>query len=384
MNINESRKFFPITEKAIYLNHAAIGPMPIPVIEECKKWLVHHKSYGDLYFRPLDEFLEEFNEYRITVGRFINAKNPEEEIAFTYNTSAGLAAIAEGLPWEKKGGKIILNDLEYTSNSYLYQVLANKYSLEIEVIRNVNGRLSLEDFSQVIDTNTRLVAISHVQFSNGFRINLKKLANICHDYDSYIIVDAIQSLGAVPLDVQTQDIDFLAAGGYKWLLSQFGTGLFYIRRDIADELNPSFVGSMSHATPLKSLSHQSYIPASGAKRFQSSLGPNAVLVAKAVEFLEKIGIKLIFKRILSLTNLIIEYIEDDKKLTLKTPNENYKERSGIVNFSCPSDEDMVLKLRKISTPIAIAYREGGLRVSPHFYNTEDEIICCMESIKSFS
>lgn len=382
MDLENLRKLFPVTEKAIFLNHAAISPSPKPVIDECQKWHVHHKTYGDMYFPPLDKILEGIDEDRRTVGKFINAKTPEEEISFTYNTSYGLAAIAEGIKWEKND-KIVINDLEYTSNSYTFQALTKKFDLELEVIPNVGGVLPMESFSQAIDQTTRLVAVSHVQFSNGFCIDLKELAKICHENEAQIMVDAIQSLGALPLDVQKLNIDHLAAGGYKWLLGPLGTGLIYIKRELAELLNPSFVGSMSDTNPLN-LSHHPYSPGRGAKRFQASLGPHTFLLARAVKFLDDLGIKNIFAQIMKLTDQIIEFVENESNFHLQTPVERKQQRSGIVNFSCPNGEKIVEKTRKLPFPIAISYREGGLRISPHCYNQEEEIQTCMDTIKSLS
>lgn len=380
MDLEQLRKQFPVTDKAIYLNHAAIGPSPTPIIEECEKWFVHHKKYGELYFGTLEEMLEQLDMDRKKIGKFINAQHSEEEIAFTYNTSYGLAAIAEAISWEK-GDKIILNDLEYTSNSYTFQALAKKWNLDLEVVQNVQGKLLMDEFYEVIKKPTRLVAISHVQFSNGFCIDLKELSKICHENDVQLIVDAIQSLGAIPVDVQAHGIDYLATGGYKWLLGPLGTGFFYIKRELAEELNPSFIGSMSDVNPLN-LSHHVYSPGLGAKRFQASLGPNALLITKAVEFLDNLGIEHISKHIMRLTDLIIEFVHDENTFQLQTPIDDRKHRSGIVNFSCPTGKKIVTKLRKLPTPIAISYREGGLRLSPHCYNTEEEIQTCLETIKS--
>ncbi|MFW9906316.1 MAG: aminotransferase class V-fold PLP-dependent enzyme [Candidatus Thorarchaeota archaeon] len=380
MDLENLRKAFPITEKAIFLNHAAISPSPTPVIEECRKWLVHNKMYGDMYFPNLGEILEGIDSDRRLVGKFINAQFPEEEIAFTYNTSYGLAAIAEAIKWEK-GDKIVINDLEYTSNSYTYQALANKFGLLLEVIPNVRGALPLESFAHKIDQATRLVAVSHVQFSNGFRINLNELSKICHEKNAHLMVDAIQSLGAIPMDVQKQDIDYMASGGYKWLLGPLGTGFIYIKKDLAELLNPSFVGSMSDANPLE-LSHHQHSPAHGAKRFQASLGPHTFLLAKAVEFLDNLGIENIFAHIMKLTDLILEIVEKENNYHLNTPIENKGQRSGIINFSCPNGDKIVDQLRKLSKPIAISYRKGGLRLSPHCYNTEEEIQTCLETIKT--
>jgi selenocysteine lyase/cysteine desulfurase len=382
MDLKTVRKSFPVTDKAIFLNHAAIGPSPIPVIDECKKWMVHYKTYGDMYFPDLDQMLEQLNEYSKTTGNFINAKNPEEEIAFSYNTSYGLSAIAEAIEW-KTGDKIILNDLEYTSNSYTYQVLARKFGLEIDVIQNKNGILPLEAFHDVINSDTRLVAISHVQFSNGFRIDLKELAKLAHENVAHLIVDAIQSCGAIPIDVQSQNIDYLVAGGYKWLLGSMGTSFLYIKKELAEYLNPSFIGSMSDSDPLN-LSHHSYLHAVGANRFQASIGYHAILIAKAIEFLDNLGIKNIFHQIMELTELIIEHVQDESSFCLQTPIDNYNQRSGIVNFTCPDGKKIVDKLRKLPFPIVISYREGGIRISPHCYNTEEEINTCLETIKTLS
>jgi len=380
MDLDKLREQFPVTEKAIYLNHAAIGPSPTPVIDECQKWLVHHKTYGDMYFQPMKEQYELLDEDRRKVGAFIHAKYPEEEIAFTYNTSYGLAAIAEAIDWQK-GDKIIINDMEYTSNSYTYQALAKKWKLVLDVITNVNGQLPLENFNQKIDESTRLVAISHVQFGNGYRLDLKELSKICHEKNAKIIVDAIQSLGAIPVDVQQQDIDYLAAGGYKWLLGPLGTGFFYIKKEIAETLNPSFIGSMSDADPMN-LFHHNYSPGPGAKRFQASLGPSTLLIAKTIEFLDNIGINNIFRHIMHLTDLIIEFAQSEDCFHLQSPIYNPEQRSGIVNFTCPNGKEIVKKIRKLPKPIAISFREGGLRFSPHCYNTEDEILESLEIIRS--
>ncbi|MHA1237526.1 MAG: aminotransferase class V-fold PLP-dependent enzyme, partial [Candidatus Hodarchaeales archaeon] len=372
------RENFPVTEKAIYLNHAAIGPSPNPVSNEVQKWMVHHKSYGDMYFSPLNQMYEAIDKDRKKIGFLINAKYSEEEIAFTYNTSYGLAAIAEAIDW-KEGDSIILNTLEYTSNSYTYQALAKKNKLKLKVIDHINGQLSLDQYKEVLDQSSRLVAISHVQFSNGFRTDLKELSSLVHDAGAEIIVDGIQSLGAVPLDVQETDIDYLAAGGYKWLLGPLGTGFLYVKKELTESLNPSFIGSMSDAVPMN-LSHHNYQPGPAVKRFQASLGPASYLIATAAEFLTNVGIEKIFKHIIFLNDLIIKFVNDRPSFELKSPVGSLSTRSGIINFSCPNAEVIVTKLRKLEKPIAVSYREGGIRISPHCYNIKSEIQKCLETI----
>jgi cysteine desulfurase/selenocysteine lyase len=379
---NNLREDFPVTKKAIYLNHAAIGPSPNPVTNEVQKWMVHHKSYGDMYFSPLNQMYKDIDKDSKKIGNLINAKYPEDEIAFTYNTSYGLAAIAEAIDWNE-GDSIILNTLEYTSNSYTYQALAKKNKLKLKVIDHIDGKISLEQYNEVLDQTSRLVAISHVQFSNGFRTDLKELGSLVHDAGAEIIVDGIQSLGAVPLDVQETNIDYLAAGGYKWLLGPLGTGFLYVKQELTENLNPSFIGSMSDKVPMN-LSHHNYEPGPSVKRFQASLGPTAYLIAVAAEYLTNIGIEVIFKHVIKLNDLIIEFVKDKPSFELKSPVNSLSTRSGIINFTCPKAEEIVTKLRKLKRPIAVSYREGGIRVSPHCYNTENEILTCMGIIDDLS
>ena len=372
------RRLFPVTEKAIYLNHAAIGPSPRPVINEVLKWSVHHKAHGDMYFSPLDQMYNDIDKDCQEVGKLINARNPTKEIAFTYNTSYGLSAIAEALSWNE-GDSIILNNLEYTSNSYTYQALAKKFKLNLKVVSHHNGELLTDDFMENLDSSVRLVALSHVQFSNGFRADLDELTPLIHEHGAQIIVDGIQSLGAIPLDVQKTNIDYLASGGYKWLLGPLGTGFLYVREDLTEELNPSFIGSMSDATPMN-LSHHDYEPGPAVKRFQASLGPNALLLSTAVKFLTNIGIERIFSHLINLTDIIIEFVQDHESLELLSPIERIENRSGIVSFKCNGAIEVVKRLRMLKKPIAVSYREGGVRISPHCYNTKEEILKCMETV----
>lgn len=376
------RDDFPVTGKSIYLNHAAIGPSPNPVTNEVQKWMVHHKSFGDMYFSPLSEMYNDIDKDRIKIGHLINAEYPEDEIAFTYNTSYGLAAIAEAISW-KEGDTIILNNLEYTSNSYTYQAIARKNKLKLKVIDHINGQISLEQYKEVLDHSSRLVAISHVQFSNGFRTDLEALSSLVHDAGAEIIVDGIQSLGAIPLDVQKTNIDYLASGGYKWLLGPLGTGFLFAKKELTEKLNPTFIGSMSDAVPMN-LSHHDYKPGPAMRRFQASLGPSAYLIAVAAEFLTNIGIENIFDHILKLNDLIIEFVNEKQSFDLKSPVDSLSTRSGIINFACPNAEAVVTKLRKLEYPIAVSYREGGIRISPHCYNIESEIQTCMETIVRLS
>jgi selenocysteine lyase/cysteine desulfurase len=140
---------------------------------------------------------------------------------------------------------------------------------------------------------------------------------------------------------------------------------------------------MSDSSPMN-LSHHHYIPGPSAKRFQASLGPSSYLLAVAVNFLLDIGIDNIFKHLLNLTDVIIDFVHDNPKFIMNSPVDDVKHRSGIINFSCPNAEAIVARLRKLEKPIAVSYREKGIRVSPHCYNTEEEVQTSLEIIKELS
>ncbi len=365
MKFEEIRSEFPVTKKYVYLNHASVGPLPQRVLNACVKANVE-KYYGEVYWSKWQASTEEM---RKSIARFINAH--VDEIALTPNTSEGISIVANGIDW-KTGDKIVTSDLEFTSNLFPWQNQAMRHCLQLEIIANKNERLLMEDFENRINGDTRIVAVSHVQFSNGFKINLEKLSKLAHENNAYVITDAVQSLGQMPVDVKRLGVDFLATSGYKWLLSPIATGFFYIKKDLIDELGLSFVGYRS-TEDYDDYSFREFKPAESARRFEHGQlnFPGFAGMHEAIRLLEELGLDRIEKRVTELTNLIIETVQEKGKGVRVESAIEPEQRSGILKLACKDPEKVEQKLRR--KRIIISVRRGGLRVSPHFYNTPEEI-----------
>jgi selenocysteine lyase/cysteine desulfurase len=241
----------------------------------------------------------------------------------------------------------------------------------------------LSDVEKAVDDETVAVAVSHVEYFNGFRNDLRALSEIAHEHGAYLIVDAIQSAGAVRIDVKRDDVDFLTAGCYKWLLGPPGAGYLYVKEELIEKSEPPFVGWRSVKPEVFEtidfweiwklrLSETASRFEVGSPSFISLVG-----ATEALKLLLNVGVENVERRILMLTGRLIEAVEN-LGLKLQTPEEQ-QHRSGIVNFKIAEPEEVAEKLG--SKGIVVSARAHGIRVSPHFYNTEEEIDRLIDEIR---
>jgi len=364
LNVDGIRLEFPITKKYAYFDHAAVGPLPVRVVEAAKR-VVEEKSEGDLHWGSWDETAE---ATRDSIAALVNAR--EDEIALVHSTSEGLAIVANGLSYEK-GQNIVTCDLEFTSNLFPWQALTKRHQLELRVVRNRDGRLRIDDFVDAIDTKTRLVAISYVQYSNGFRIDLEELSKIAHESGAYVVTDAVQAVGQIPVDVSKLGVDFLATSGYKWLLSPMSTGFLYVRRALFREVWPTIVGYRSDEYPME-FNFREYQPAPTARRYEDGQlnFPGFAGMKEAVGLLQSIGLDEVWRRVLSLANRLTDGLGQNSSLQVRSCLDEGA-KSGIVNVACKNADSIAKQL--LERGVVLSVRAGGLRISPHFYNTENEI-----------
>lgn len=233
--IEEYRKEFPIVGNCIYLDHAGVAPVSLRVKNEVEKFL---SEATEKAFIGYGYWMEKVDEVRAMSAELIGAE--KDEIAFIKNTSHGISIVSSGLEW-KKGDNVIIFEREFPSNVYPWLELGRK-GVEVKFIQMLDGRIQMDDIERLMDGRTRLLSMSSVQSLNGFMIDLKKLGKLCHSNGTLFFVDAIQSLGVIPIDVKDACVDFLAADGHKWLLAPEGTGLFYCRRDLISGLRPNLIG----------------------------------------------------------------------------------------------------------------------------------------------
>jgi len=356
------RAEFPITTNKIFLNHAAYSPLP-------KKAVAAMREYNEVLCRyDLDSL--QCSLGKEVFAELINAK--EDEIALIQNTSTGLNIVANMLSYPR-GSNIVTTDLEYPS--VVYPWLKQRFDLEVRYAKSIDGVVSSEEIERLVDNKTILVAVSHVEYVNGFRHNLKKLAEISHDHGAFLVVDAIQSLGAITVDVKESDVDFLAASCYKWLLGPAGAGYLYVRKGLIEEFEPPFIGWASVKPEVfetidfweineLQLSESASRFEVGSPSFISFVGANA-----AIRLLLEMNIDTIQKRVLSLTDMLIDSLKNSG-FNLTTPEET-EHRSGIIHVTTDRAEDKAKRLAR--KQIIISARSHGLRVSPHFYNSEEEI-----------
>jgi selenocysteine lyase/cysteine desulfurase len=363
------RKEFPIVKTGIYLDHAGVAPVPVRVIKEIEKFLIEASERAVLSY---DRWMERVEEVRALSARLVGAG--KDEIAFIKNTSHGISIVTGGLDW-RKGDNVIVFEKEFPSNVYPWLDLKRK-GVEVRFIPLREDRIILDDIENLIDKRTRLVSMSSVQSLNGFMIDLRELGRICRSHGVLFFVDAIQSLGVVPMDVREFGVDFLAADGHKWLLAPEGTGIFYCRMDLASELTPNLIGWKSVKSDYD-FENIDFTLKDSALRFEEGsfnvMGIRAF--GAALDMLFEIGIERIGDRVGGLGDLIMDEAEW-RGFRLRTPR-GRDERGGIVSFSGDFDP-VALKKKLRESNIVVNNRGGALRLAPHFYNTEDEILKLFE------
>jgi cysteine desulfurase / selenocysteine lyase len=241
------RNQFPSLREKTFLDAACVSLASVPGVEAIQEFLqfaLHcHARSSTLHHIAMDEMR---SKARPEAARLINGE--ESEIALVESTTHGLNIAAEVLPLER-GDRIIIGDLEFLEVGIPWCQKRQQMGLEIDVVPNHGGQIRVEDIAERIKPRTKAVVTSSVQWSNGFRLDLKALSALCRERNIWLVVDAIQQLGAIPIDVRETPIDILACGGHKWLNSPFGLGFLYVRRGLLPILRPPIAGYLSVETP---------------------------------------------------------------------------------------------------------------------------------------
>jgi cysteine desulfurase/selenocysteine lyase len=370
-DIDKIREQFPITKNKVFLNHAAQSPLPKPVFEAIVR-------YAREFLNSAKTSIDCPDGGKSYFARLIGAKSGE--IALIENTSVGLNIAANVLDYPPNS-KIVTTDLEYPS--VVYPWLRKNLGVKIHYVNNVNGKILLDDMEKAVDDKTVAVAISHVEYANGFRNDLRVLSDIAHEHGAYLIVDAIQSVGTLQLHARRDDVDFLMAACYKWLMSPPGAAYLYVKDELIEKFEPPYVGWASvNQEVFETVDFydiQNLNLSKTASRFEvgSPCTMGFIGATEAMKILLDFGIENVWRRISGLTDHLMRRVED-VGLELQTPKEKHC-RSGIVNFKIDRPQKVVEILA--NKGIVVSARANGIRVSPHFYNTEEEIDTLTEEIR---
>ncbi|MGB7956107.1 MAG: aminotransferase class V-fold PLP-dependent enzyme [Candidatus Nitrosopolaris sp.] len=374
------RDDFPITKKYAYLANAAIAPIPMPVYNEISKFYQDVLNHGQTLW---DEWETKMEQTRDLYAKFIGADS-REEIAFTHSTSEGMNIIAHML---SDKGIVISNELEFPSSNLPW---LNKDKDNIKFVKATDdNKITIEDIAKMVNhsSKTKTLVTSHVQYSTGFRQDLKELGKLTKEKGLYFVVNPTQSLGALYFNVKDFGIDFMAANGHKWMLSAFGIGAIYMKRKYlrdVENLKPPFFSQFGQKRRENFDNNMNVNMSNTATRFELGTPhfPNIVALNAALRYISNIGIKHIEKRILSITDYLIDNLQN-LKLQILSPIEERKYRSGIVLFKITKKKpvDIVQELEK-KNKIIVSARGKGIRVSPHFYNSEEDIDKLIVGLKS--
>jgi len=237
------RALFPVTERLNYLNHAAVSPPPLPTVEAIQSQLRDVSENGSVNFRS---WLATKERTRQLLAQMLKAL--PEQVAFVRNTSDGLSTVANGLDW-RRGDNIVTFRNEFPSNIYPWLRLRDAFGVDVRMCEERDGRIDLNELISLIDNKTRLVAISHVQYASGFRADLERIGRAARVHDALLVVDVIQSLGVVPIDVESELIDVAAGACHKWLLTPEGVGWLYLSARARERVQPTLVGWISVPNP---------------------------------------------------------------------------------------------------------------------------------------
>jgi selenocysteine lyase/cysteine desulfurase len=366
VNVAQTREQFPVTQRYAYLNHASVGALSQAVVGAMTRYLTQRGNSGG---EALVDWDADIEQIRQTCARFIDGNR--DEIVFTGSISHGLNIVACGLDW-REGDNLICAETEFTANVYPWTNLRRR-GVEVRFVPARQNRILVEDVAAMIDRRTRLVAISFVEFRTGYRNNLDALAALCHERGAYLCVDGIQGLGALQFSVAQTPVDFMAAHAAKWMIGPIGAGFLYVRRELLQVLNPVMAGwrgvvdrddYFKYDSPLRQ-SGERFEP--GSPNFAGLLGMEA-----AIELLLSAGMAEIEARILALTDYLIAGLQA-KGCAIGTPIQHRHERSGIVSFRHPAADPAELCERLHDADVIVSVRGDLIRVSPHFFNTEDDL-----------
>lgn len=363
---------FPVRDHLIYLNHAAVAPLCRPAAEAMQRLANDCLHYGSIHY---DEWLAAYEGLRTAAARLINADR--SEIALMKNTSEGIATIAMGLDW-KPGDRIVAFKEEFPANFFPWKRLEQK---GVAVTW-----LSVEDSLERIDEasrGARLLSISFVQFLSGYRAPVREIGEICRANRCIYLVDAIQGLGAFPLDVRACHIDALAADGHKWMLGPEGCAILYISNELQDHVEPVEFGWTNVA------GHNDYGSRDMALRQDAGRYEPGTLntigcfgLRASIEFLLEVGVGEIAPVVQNLADRIAAGVEERgyEVMGRRTPQTG----SGIVSFRKEGVTDRAIVARLRSEGISAAPRAGWVRTSPHFYLNPGDIERFLGVLDAFS
>jgi selenocysteine lyase/cysteine desulfurase len=397
MTLDQIRSQFPALQQQVFLDSACVSLPPQRTVEKLRAFLdmAAYCPSGSSTQHHLDMDAMR-SAARPEIAKLINAA--EDDIALVESTTHGLSLLANAIPLEP-GDAIVTCDLEFLEVAVPWVQRRKQVDIEIRCVAHRNGEILIEEIADAITPQTRVVTISSVQWSNGFRCDLTALSQLCRERGIFLIVDAIQQVGAIPLDVQKTPVDAIACGGHKWLMAPFGCGFLYLSPEFRRRATPPLAGYLAVIEPEDDWGTYFRTPdihpvrdydfIDSARRWEiggTANYPGAIGLAESVAFINQIGIDNIAEYILSLTDELIDSLQRHG-IEIVTPLDR-RYRSGIVTFTIGTPEENFalinfLQERKVLVSLRYTSGVGGIRVACHVFNNHDDIARLVELTVEF-
>ncbi|MGB5201135.1 MAG: aminotransferase class V-fold PLP-dependent enzyme [Sedimenticolaceae bacterium] len=366
---------FPQEPDLCYLNHAAAGPWPRRTAQTVANFAQQNMLRGATDY---PSWLKVEARLRERLARLINAADPDD-IALIKNTSEGLSIISQGLDW-RSGDEIVGLAHDFCSNQMVWEVLGRQgvTYLAIEALESPDPEGALID---AISRSTRLLAISTVHFATGYRFDLPRLSAACRAQGVLLSVDAIQSLGAVPFDLERTPADFVVSGGHKWLLAPEGQGCFYCRPGLRDQLRLHQFGWAMRERPYD-FEAETWQPAASARRFEAGT-PNMLgihALEASLSLFEEVGMDFVAQRLVDNIAYLDAGLRELPDIEIITPDQPER-RAGILTFRHHGIAAKVLHQALMKASVICAARAGGIRLAPHFYTPQSTLAMALDRIR---
>jgi selenocysteine lyase/cysteine desulfurase len=356
------RHRFPIFERLVYVNSCSQGALSDAVRDSYAAYLRDWEEHG----APWEYWVEREEAARAAFAGLVGAE--PDEVAVTGSLSAGVSALASGLRYARRS-KIVTTELEFPTVGQIWHAQEARGARVVHV--------PLDRFEQAIDEDTAVVSITHVSYRTGEMIDVKEVVRLAHERGALVLLDAYQSAGSVPLDVKELRVDFLAAGTVKYLLGSAGLGFFYCRREVLEKARPTATGWFADED-IFAMDIHDYSPAATARRFQAGTPPIPSIYAgiAGIELMESIGIEETRDHVLRLNERLIAGV-DDLGGTVVTPRKR-KRHGALICVKSTDVDALVAALGRFG--VVTSSRDGNVRISPHAYNSLEDIDLVLEAL----